>query len=196
MLGLLNYRNYYCNASGELEPIYTGEMGYWPIGVWESDNKYAAQPICYAAVVEGGNTEAAAKVIKAMLDQEYSGLYGFSVNNDIRNNQISDWEKSRADFGGLRGFQLDPETLEYHLSWTDNPYWKCAICSISEWIGDKEEYTSQLRQQLDNVVVAQISDREILSIWQDTLTEAIDSGISKEQGFEILCERMDNWYNE
>ena len=41
-----------------------------------------------------------------------------------------------------------------------------------------------------------IPDREILTIWQDTLTEAVDSGLSAEAGFELLCERMDEWYAE
>ena len=54
----------------------------------------------------------------------------------------------------------------------------------------------QLREQIDNVVVAEIPDREILAIWQDTLTEAVDSDLSAEAGFELLCERMDAWYGK
>ena len=48
----------------------------------------------------------------------------------------------------------------------------------------------QLREQMDHIVVAEIPDREILAIWQDTLTEAVNSELSAEAGFELLCERM------
>ena len=60
----------------------------------------------------------------------------------------------------------------------------------------KEIYASQVAEQLDNIAVAQIPDREILSIWQDTLTESVESGLSAEAGFEMLCERMNAWYEE
>ena len=60
----------------------------------------------------------------------------------------------------------------------------------------KQVYADQVAEQLDNIVVAQIPDREILSIWQDTLTESVESGLSAQEGFELLCERMDAWYKE
>ena len=63
-------------------------------------------------------------------------------------------------------------------------------------VEDREMYISQLEEQLGNVAVAQIPDREILSIWQDTLTESVESGLSAQAGFELLCERMDAWYEE
>ena len=66
---------------------------------------------------------------------------------------------------------------------------------IGNW-AHKEMYISQIEEQLDNVAVAQIPDREILSIWQDTLIESVESGLSAEAGFELLCERMDEWYKE
>lgn len=61
-------------------------------------------------------------------------------------------------------------------------------------VEDREMYISQVEEQLGNVAVAQIPDREILSIWQDTLTESVESGLSAQAGFELLCERMDAWY--
>ena len=59
---------------------------------------------------------------------------------------------------------------------------------------DKEIYGSQIRNQIDHIVSAEIPDREILSIWQDTLTESVEQGLSPQAGFELLCERMDAWY--
>lgn len=197
ILGLLEYRNYYCNANDSIKPDYTGEMGYWPIGVWGSDDEYAAHPICYAAVLEDGNVEAAVKVIKGMLDQEIAAQYGFSLNNEIRNNQIDDWESTFSAFGGIRSAKFDAQSGEYRENWNEiKPYWNSIICGNSGWLEDKGEYATQLRSQLDNVVVSEIPDQEILSIWQETLIEMVNSGISKEQGFEILCERMDLWYKE
>ena len=71
------------------------------------------------------------------------------------------------------------------------------IGSVASYsLEDKEIYATQIQTQLDNISVAQIPDREILSIWQDTLTEAVESGLSAEAGFELLCERMDAWYEE
>ena len=61
-------------------------------------------------------------------------------------------------------------------------------------VEDREMYISQVEEQLGNIAVAQIPDREILSIWQDTLTESVESGLSAQAGFELLCERMDEWY--
>ncbi len=66
---------------------------------------------------------------------------------------------------------------------------------IGNW-AHKEMYISQIEEQLDNIAVAQIPDREILAIWQETLTESVESGLSAEAGFEMLCERMNAWYEE
>ena len=59
---------------------------------------------------------------------------------------------------------------------------------------DDEIYVSQVRNQIDHIVSAEIPDREVLSIWQDTLTESVEQGLSPQAGFELLCERMDAWY--
>ena len=76
-------------------------------------------------------------------------------------------------------------------------YWGVFLGQISWYsMEDKEIYATQIQAQLDNIAVAQIPDREILSIWQDTLTETVESGLSAEAGFEVLCERMDAWYEE
>ena len=79
----------------------------------------------------------------------------------------------------------------------DPAYWNAVIGSTaSSSLEDKEIYATQIQTQLDNIAVAQIPDREILSIWQDTLTESVESGLSAQAGFELLCERMDAWYKE
>ena len=61
---------------------------------------------------------------------------------------------------------------------------------------DNEIYASQVQNQIDNIVSAEIPDRELLTIWQDTLTESVESGLSAQAGFELLCQRMDEWYKD
>ena len=56
--------------------------------------------------------------------------------------------------------------------------------------------SEQLREQLSAVTTAQIPDREAVAIWQDTLAEASEQGLSAEAGFELLCERMTKWEKE
>ena len=60
----------------------------------------------------------------------------------------------------------------------------------------REVLTEQLRSHVSNVVTAEIPDRELLAIWQDTLTEAVEDELSAEEGFEILCQRMNEWYGK
>ena len=197
ILGLLSYRNLYCNISNAEDssgPKYTGEMGYWPIGVWGADNQYAAQPINYAAVVNGGNAEIAVKVIKAMLDMEVAAQYGLSVNNEVCEKQLYKWENESDLFGGIRSIEFDGEG-NYYESWTKyKTCWNSVIGGTSEWLEDKAEYSTQLREQIENIVIAEIPDSELISIWQNTLTETVESDISVEDGFELLCNRMDAWY--
>ena len=59
-----------------------------------------------------------------------------------------------------------------------------------------EAFAQMLINQLDNIQYAQIADAEIMAIWQDTLAECATSGLSAEAGFELLCERMDEWEKE
>ena len=79
----------------------------------------------------------------------------------------------------------------------DDAYWHHNFLGVGVPTTEhKEVYASQVAEQLDNITVAQIPDREILSIWQDTLTETVESGLSAQAGFELLCERMDAWYKD
>ena len=53
--------------------------------------EYAAQPICYAAVVDGGSTRLGARVIQSMMNQLVDGKYGFSTCNATREKQLQEW---------------------------------------------------------------------------------------------------------
>lgn len=72
-----------------------------------------------------------------------------------------------------------------------NNYFEGALdsCKFGESV-----YAEQLRNQLAHITFAQISDQEVLKIRQETLTEAVDSGLSAEAGFELLCQRLIDWY--
>lgn len=190
VLGLLSYSGYYCR--GRDLNGYTGGTGYWPIGVLGDNESFAAQPICYAAVVDGGSRELAAKVIKAMMHQNTAVEFGLSVCNETRETQLTQWEKETDLFGKLRSL-VKAEDGSYRESNSEQiPYWQMFVGTPVP--GNKAEYTEQLRNQLAHITFAQIPDREVLVIWQETLTEAVDSGLSAEAGFELLCQRLSDWY--
>ena len=73
-------------------------------------------------------------------------------------------------------------------------FWGTVDQGIGLDISTKVPYAQQLREQLDHVGFAQIADREVLAIWQDTVAETVDSNLSAEAGFKLLCERMDAFY--
>ena len=199
--GLLAYRDYYGAAFSngkvgkDFEITQIQNMQYWPIGIMGSEKEYAAQPICYAAVVEGGSTRLAAKVLQSMMNQPVDAKYGISLCNASRDLQLEVWAKENDQAGNVRKIHV---TEDGPVKEIKNPaYWCSVIGSVASYsLEDKEIYATQIQTQLDNISVAQIPDREILSIWQDTLTEAVESGLSAEAGFELLCERMDAWYEE
>ncbi len=204
VLGLLGYRDYYGHArtSGigtEFEVSKVENMKYWPIGMLGSGNTYAAQPICYAAVMDGGNTRLAAKVLQAMMDQPVEAKYGISVCNESKDLQLEDWAKEYDRMGNIRKIHMIASAIpERQLSEIKQPaYWNGVMGNISGFfLEDKEIYAAQVSKQIDNLSIAQIPDREILAIWQDTLTESVEQGLSAQAGFEMLCERMDEWYEE
>ena len=191
MVGLLDMANYYLYGRAKVPK--SGEMAYHPIGIMKDEEVYAAQPVSYVAVLaEDGHLAQAAEIIEAMLAQETDVSYGFSLNNEVREKQLENWEESVTNYKvGTR-----------HLVKTGNPakykemqlgsHWSSVISGTDfSW---KAPYAEQLRNQLDNVGFAQIPDREVLLIWQETIAETVKTGISAEAGFEMLCERMDAFY--
>lgn len=193
VFGLLDYRMYYVSTFMRMQDfqiVSSGDMSYWPIGIIGAESQYAAQPICYVAMVEGGNTRMSAKVIQAMMNQHTDVRYGISVCNATKDWQLETWVDEGSSIGGIRrivaGDTGGVETVQ-------DSYWKILLQG-GIGIEDKQIYAEQVRQQIDNLAVAQIPDRYLLAIWQDTLTEAVSSGLSAEAGFEMLCERMEAWY--
>ena len=199
VLGLLEYSNHYGKASGsgiglDYKIVSVGNMNYWPIGVLGAENKFAAQPICYAAVVEGGSTRLAAKVIKALVDQPVDGKYGISICNATMEQQIKRCSEGNSHFGYVRVYQMSENGMYAALT---QAYWSMLMGSSQDMLWeDNEIYASQVQNQIDNIVSAEIPDRELLAIWQDTLTESVESGLSAQAGFELLCQRMDEWYKD
>ncbi len=194
VFGLLNYQNYYGMARMGLDWKIKNvdNMNYWPIGVLGSKNEYAAQPICYAAVVDGGSTRLAAKVIQSMMNQPINAKYGISTCTASMEKQLEEWIGSHG-MGYIRVYTVSASGVVYEGSTT--AYWDPVVgMGGDQLFEDDEIYVSQVRNQIDHIVIAEIPDREILSIWQDTLTEAVESGLTAQAGFELLCERMDAWY--
>ncbi len=169
----------------------TGNMNYWPIGILNSKTEYAAQPICYAAVVNGSSTRLAAEVLQSMMNQPTDVKYGISVCNSSKDAQLEKWKThfgNNYDIEIRVSFFSDGKLIEAGAK----PYWYLVFEGLNTlFLEDKEIYINQIAEQIDNITVAYIPDREILAIWQDTLTEAVDSGLSAEAGFELLCERME-----
>ena len=199
VLGLLEYGSHYGKAygNGKMGKEYAissvGNMNYWPIGVLGSENKFAAQPICYAAVVDGGSTRLAAKVLQSMMNQPVEAKYGISTCNASMKQQLEKGKQGNStDIGYVRVY-LPSENGLYAAR--KMAYWGVYMGHLQDQLWeDNEIYVSQIQNQIDNIVSAEIPDREILAIWQDTLTEAVESELSAQAGFELLCERLDAWY--
>ncbi len=192
MAGLLDAEGYYLNGnwiSGG------GAMGYWPMGMLQEKDVYAAQPNNYVAVIaEDGSLDQAVKVIEAMLSQDTDIYHGFSLNNEVREKQLQAWESSvRSANAGIRSVFYNQSEDRYREEITLQ-FWGTVDQGIGLDILTKAPYVQQLREQLDHVGLAQIADREVLTIWQDTVAETVDSNLSAEAGFELLCKRMDAFY--
>ncbi len=192
MAGMLEAESHYVNGSWMTGG---GTMGYWPIGTVYKEDKFAAQPNNYVAVIEeDGSLEQAVRVIEAMLASETYIYYGFSLNNETREKQLQDWIMTPSASIKVRTLRFDEPSITYEegaelpllMGYAESSY----DYSIRVFYGDL------LRDQLDNVDFAQIADREVLAIWQDTLTEAVEKDLSAEAGFELLCQRMDEWYGK
>ncbi len=200
VFGMLHYQKYYVEKNSSYDFLtvnhFGGTMDYYPVGILNSNEKYAAQPICYAAVVDGGNTELAASVIQAILQQEIDPIYGISIHNSIKEWQLEDWVMGQNEVGKVRYIAYSRENNTYSES-VDDAHWFMDFLGLGVPTTEhKQVYADQVAGQLDRIAVAQIPDREILSIWQDTLIESVESGLTAEAGFEMLCERMDAWYEE
>ena len=168
-------------------------MGYWPIGTFYEETVFAAQPNNYVAVIEGdGSLEQAVHMIEIMLDCETDIYYGFSLNNETREEQLQNWEMTPGAKINNRVLIQEREKIEFR----EMPG-KAVLDGYVEGSYDHESRMFQiqrLRSQLDNIGFAQIADREVLTIWQDTVAETVDSNLSAEAGFKMLCERMDTFY--
>lgn len=198
VIGLLACRNYYEAGLYTSSPesiadtlVASGKMGYWPIGTMQSPDEYAAQPINYAAVVEGGDEKLAVQVIRAMTQQLVLPEFGFSIRKEVQREQLRVWSE-RAERYEIRAYEFPFNGKEYKEGSTAG-YW-ASYMSGSEQLDHKTKYAEQIQQQLDHVVFAQIADREILKIWRDTLTEAAESGLTVQAGYALLCERMNEWW--
>ena len=173
-----------------------GSMEYWPVAMMGEEAAFAAQPICYAAVVDDGDTEMAMKVITQLLGEEVKAKYGFSPCLATREAQLESWDTEGGfnDLKFVRDIEYDGANKTYDDTKVD--------ASWGQGIGANggrfahQVASEQLREQLSAVTTAQIPDREAVAIWQDTLAEASEQGLSAETGFELLCERMDTWYEE
>ena len=194
MAGMLDAEGYYLNGSWI---VGGGSMGYWPVSTLSDENSYAAQPNNYVAVIaEDGSLEQAIRVIEAMLSQETDIYHGFSLSNEVREKQLQNWENSaQSAKAGIRMITKDNQTEKYREEIT-MPFWSSVDQGIGLDISTKAPYVQLLRSQLDNVGFAQIADREVLSIWQKTVAETAKSNLSAEAGFELLCQRMDELYEQ
>ena len=163
-------------------------FAYWPIKMY-NDEGYAAQPFCYVAALDDGDEEAAFKVVQEIMKQPFSLQFGFSVYEPAWRERFNKW------------IEISDTTFErygravYYLrsKWYEDPGpW---LIGCSDLDRDRRLKVGEvLLNQLDDIQYAQIADREIMGIWQDTLTEAVNAGISKEEGFRIFCERMSEWF--
>ena len=117
--------------------------------------------------------------------------YGIPVCKEIQKHQMETWTGKSDRMGHVR--TIGPDLREK----TEQAYWGVLMgLQHGYFFEDKEICGLQIQNQIDHIVAAEIPDREILAIWQDTLTESVELGLSAQAGFELLCERMDAWYKD
>lgn len=171
---------------------YHSYFAYLPIQMFDADG-YAAQPFCYVAAMDDGDEEAAFKVIQEIMKQSFSLQFGFSVYEPAWRADLDNWS-SVSNYNFERNSRYVYCRNEKWHEETGGP-----LFSGEAFGGDGErrlQVGEMLINQLDNIQYAQIADAEIMAIWQDTLAECATSGLSAEAGFELLCERMDEWEKE
>lgn len=164
------------------------DFGYWPIQMY-NDEGYAAQPFCYVAAMNDGDEEAAFKVIQEMMQQSFSLAFGFSVYEPAWRENLEKWINTDHYQFKWRGRYVFYN--ENTSKWVEQE--GAFLGNSMDMLGEerKKQIGEVLLNQLDNIQYAQIADREVMTIWQDTLAECVDSGLSAEAGFAMLCERMD-----
>lgn len=197
VFGLLAYRNHYINLYTQIddfEILNTGEMYYWPIGVLEQEEKYAAQPICYAAILKDGDTQLGVKVIESLLNQKIDVKYGISLCEKIKDEQLDSWRREEDNIGYIRKIHLNIEDGT-KIETSEGAYWEPTLnVSSSSFFEDKDIYVEQIRNQIDKIVIAEIPDKELMNIWYETLYETTQENKSSQEGYQLLCERLDLWY--
>lgn len=197
IVGLLSYYGVYMYGGQGFytrtgQDILSGMCNYWPIGITGDKEVYAAQPLCYAAVLEGGDSKMAGEIIQRLLEHPWAAECGISPCIETRTEQIDSWAGAYRVEPSMRNINktTDGTYEEEHIrsKWAD-------VIQFQENVV-REVFTEQLRSHVANVVTAEIPDRELLAIWRNTLTEAVEDELSAEEGFEILCQRMDEWYGK
>ena len=161
-------------------------FAYWPIQMF-NDEGYAAQPFCYVAALNDGDEEAAFKVIQEIMKQSFSLQFGFSVYEPAWREKFEKWN----NVGGYELNRFSRACYQQGDIWKEEQGGRLfgGIDVVDE---DRNQLIDQLlSNQLDNIQYAQIADAEVMSIWQDTLNECVNSNLTAEAGYELLCERMD-----
>ncbi len=194
IVGLLSYYGAYMyGGEGAYtrtgQDILTGICNYWSIGIMGDNEVYAAQPLCYAAVLEGGDSQMAGEIIQKLMEYPWAAECGISPCIGTREEQIDSWAEAYRVEPRMRNIKKSDGTYEEVHS---RSTWADVINTYANVV--REVFTEQLRSHVANVVTAEIPDRELLAIWRNTLTEAVEDDLSAEEGFEILCQRMDEWY--
>ncbi|MBQ7016876.1 MAG: hypothetical protein IJN10_07985 [Firmicutes bacterium] len=192
IMGLLNwsidqvggYRWRYTSASKAGQ----NDLGYWPIQMLSREG-YAAQPTCYVAVLGDGNEEAAFSVIQELMKQSFALQFGFTTYTPTWREKFNGWCQS-GDMNA-QGYNRWVDYSKELDQWEEKM--QHAIFKEMSRVDTMGEIQTLLDNQLSNIQFAQVADREVQSIWQDTLTESIRSGLTPEAGFELLCERMAEW---
>ncbi len=200
IVGLLSFSNFWIQGDSPMDDKTVekeyGTMEYWPVAMLGEEAAYAAQPTCYAAVVDDGDTEMAMKVITQLLGEETKAKYGLSPCLETREAQLQTWDTETGfdDLKFVRDIDYDGTSKTYYDTKADAAWGQGIGASGGRFA--HQVASEQLREQLSAVATAQIPDREAVSIWQDTLAEASEQGLSAEAGFELLCERMEEWNEE
>ncbi len=171
------------------------DFGYWPVQMLSKEG-YAAQPTCYAAVLGDGDEEAAFRVIQELMKQSFALQFGFSVYTPAWRDKFDAWCRTgnMQATGYMRGVRRVPKQSAWEEKQANTIYWPYSYINGSPYNLDTiEEIEILLDHQLANITFAQVTDIEVQSIWQDTLEESVRSGLSSEEGFDLLCERMAEW---
>lgn len=189
-IGSMGYRISLAGKAGQKD------FGYWPIQMLGREG-YAAQPTCYAAVMGGGSEEAAFRVIQELMKQPFALQFGFSTYTPAWKDKFDSWCSSNTM--SASGYYRSVRYYSTQQAWEEMQGDEVYLQYFAGYIGnveDVDEIQILLDNQLSNIQFAQVADREVQSIWQDTLTESIQSGLTAEEGFELLCERMTEWERE